>query len=260
MSQPVLNYHTNRSSNRPFSRRALLSAFFCAISITSVVLLYSCHFTWLARPSTVTLLFNLLFGSILATIITGVRLRRPALSPRGNWLAVVAVCLALSSCMATLPLLGPARESIEYNFQYANLSHFHKIYDACKTYASRSGAYPPHLAVLVADGSISPDDLLDPFSHTAPAILPSPLAPADWPKIVSLIDAHSDYVYTGSGVPIDSGPEVIILYDKPIPERGGRYILCDANNAFVQDADLAAFFATDAKARAANHLPHISPP
>jgi hypothetical protein len=260
MSQPVPDYQGKISARGPFSRRATWAAVFCGVSITTTVLIYLCFSTWLVRPSTVGLLFWLDIASSLATIVLGTRLRRPAIRPRGGWLAAIAVCLVPFSCLATVPLLGPPLETLEFRVRHANQAHFSKLAKACESYGRAHGSFPPHLAVLIAEGSILPEDLIDPFSRTAPAVLPSPLAPADWPKIAPLIDAHSDYVYTGAGLPADTKPEVIVLYDKPVSERGGRLVQRVIFQDFVEDADVAKVFADDAARRAAIHLPAIKPP
>jgi hypothetical protein len=260
MSQPVLDYQGNAAPSGRFSRRAIWAVVFCAVCFATMVLLYLCFTVWLVKPSTVGMLFWVLIASFLATVVMGTRLRRPAIRVRGWWLAVVAVCLVPFSCLGTLPLFGPPAETIAIRFQFANRDHFYKIAEACRSYAAKHGSYPPHLAVLIAEGTISAEDLLDPFSHTTAAVVPSGCVPADWPKLVPVIDTHSDYIYVGAGLPEDPNTEVIILYDKPVSERGGRLIQRVISDDFVQDSDLARVFATDAATRAVHYLPAIKPP
>lgn len=241
----ILEYQRG-TAGTPFNRRNLLAAAFCATSIILLVLLYLCKLYWLVRPSTVERVEIAWLVSIVAAIAAAVRLRRHAVIGRGHWLAIVAAVLALCSCLGGLPLFGPASEGVYFRFEYANRDHFGKIAEACRDYAGRHSLYPEHLAVLVAEGAIATEDLLDPFSRTKKATLPAGIGAGDWRKVQALIDAHCDYVYIGAGLPDATvEPDVILLYDKPIAQRNGRLIRELFGDRFVSDADLSARFAAD---------------
>jgi hypothetical protein len=121
--------------------------------------------------------------------------------------------------------------------------------------------YPPHPAVLLLGGKLSPKQLSD--YDLSPYVLPSPLPPESaWSTIAADVDAHSTFIYTAADLQNPPGaafldPAIIIAYTKPNRVTPGHRIVlfADFSARLVPNADLAKTFAASNTARAKLHLP-----
>jgi hypothetical protein len=174
---------------------------------------------------------------------------------------IAAIALATLLVLILLSTLRPARvfdagTSPAFRIQ----SNLNAITKACFVYASdNNDHFPPHLVILVLDGSVSPNYLST--RDVAPLSLPSPPPPPSaWPTLAAVLDQHSAFIYTGADLTATMDAAVIIAYSKKSPLIPNCRLLAfaDAHTEFVPDADLPKAFAASNAARATLHLPPVT--
>ena len=103
------------------------------------------------------------------------------------------------------------------------------IANACAAYAkTHNSRYPPHLAVLVIDGSCDVESLHVP-GGTANIIDTSslPKSETDWPKIAAIVESGSDFEYVGADLPTElhrDESKLITVYSKTTLHDGSRVL------------------------------------
>jgi hypothetical protein len=175
----------------------------------------------------------------------------------------LAVVIAAIVCIVGLPL---ANSNGWYNLQSAYHHPFYRqiMHDArtlaqdALLYADEhNNHYPPHPAVLVLNGSLTPKELA--CRHYDPYVLPSPIPPiSDWPLIAPELDAHSLFVYTAGDYDTLWPPaQTILVYSKPSSATPGYRIVFfgDCKTELLPEKDLPTYFAASNAARAKLGLP-----
>lgn len=198
-------------------------------------------------------------GSIIFSVQAIRRIRRSRGLLLGTTSAVLAICFSVCTgllCPGFADSLGRSRHIAGTS---VTKSQMFKIVQACQAYAEgHDEHFPPHLAVLLTAGSITPGQLLD---RNAPVELkPFPtarlVAPADWRAIAADIEAHCDFTYVGADLTSTLDESLIALYTKPgrihrhmkFPEetwdgQGRLVAYADGHTELVLDADLPAVLA-----------------
>jgi len=149
-----------------------------------------------------------------------------------------------------LPSLGKARELSNRSVAAANVRG---IAQSCFIYAAdHDDKYPADLSLLVADGSISPKQLVTARGGTPPLEMTpevQQLAKESPAKFAELVAQHSDVVYLGQGMTATADPSVVVVYEKPKPgiSDGISLAFQDAHAEFFRWESLPeAFDATNA--------------
>ena len=267
-SPPVIPYFSPMRlpwRQRPWNRWVKIGVACTLLAAASEALLLMCSAYWLVRPAMVESIrlgsLALLLAAFVFNATALVSSSRQRGAQRGFVLALLMFLATFPSCFFFLMLCGPAAEVPQFRFDYATREHQFKIAKILQAYAETHAAYPPHLAVLVANGKLAPSDLLDPFSNTRPLVIPAGLGAGDWRRIVAAVDAHCDFIYTAGDLPLNyvaaDSEKLIVLYDKGVPGRDGRLVRrgWGYEEIFVKLADLPAEFAAHNAARAAIGLP-----
>jgi prepilin-type processing-associated H-X9-DG protein len=166
--------------------------------------------------------------------------------------SVVAVG-ALGAAVA-LPALGRARQlaggqaavvAAPVNVDAANLRG---ISQSTLVYAmDHKDALPDDLARLVAEGMLSPRQLVSRRAGTTPLEMTpelEKLAKDDFAKFAATLAAHCDFIYLGKGLKAETNEDVIVAYEKPgrnTPD-GLNVAFQDGHAEFVRWTDMAKKF------------------
>jgi hypothetical protein len=117
--------------------------------------------------------------------------------------------------------------------------------------ADNNDNLPDDVARLVADGIISPKQLVSRRSGTTPLQMTpelDKLAKDNFAQFATQIAAHCDYVYLGKGLKAEMDGDVVVLYEKPGPHTpdGLNLAFQDSHVEFVRWAGMqTAFEATN---------------
>jgi hypothetical protein len=167
-------------------------------------------------------------------IHTHERTRFPGESMLAGDLTIPAVAFGTA---VMIPSLGRARELANRAADGASLTGIAK---AANLYgAENNDALPPHMAVLLINGWVSPKGLVSRSSNTKPLELtPQQLdaAKTDWKTIAPLVDAHTDFIYVGAGMHNDVDATIPLVFSRiGLPGRDGINIAFqDAHVEFVR--------------------------
>jgi prepilin-type processing-associated H-X9-DG protein len=136
-----------------------------------------------------------------------------------------------------LPSLGRARELSNRTVDAANLRG---IAQSCAVFAAdNADAMPDDLARLVANGQVSPRQLVSKRAGTPPLEMTPEmvqLSTADFPKFAAQIAEHCDFVYLGKGMKNTADASIIVAYEKPGPQSidGMNLAFGDGHAEFVR--------------------------
>jgi prepilin-type processing-associated H-X9-DG protein len=130
-----------------------------------------------------------------------------------------------------LPALGRAREIANRTVSAANLRG---LYVACYTWSvTNDDNFPPHLVVLLRDGSLGPKSFINPRSKRRRTAQPA--ARVTDPAWMKWIDDNCDYKYLGGSANVAA--DEIVAYENPEGLRDGINILYgDGHVSFVSFA------------------------
>ena len=161
-----------------------------------------------------------------------------------------AIGLLVGAGVAALPQIATGRTMATRNVDMANLR---SVAQSALVYAAdHKDAMPEDLARLVAEGMVSPQDLVSRRSGTRPLFMTAELekmAKDDITGFASELARHCDYVYLGKGTKSEVNAGVIVAYEKPSSQTpdGLNVAYQDAHAAFIPWAQMsAAFEATNA--------------
>jgi hypothetical protein len=264
----VLDYASPKTARKPYRHAPLIVALACLVLTLTFVLLKvfaPIGFFGTREIFSTFVGFSVVLCAIgeAATIAALITIRRRFRSPSH----LFWVLLGSLACLLGLPLMFlltglSTTGSSHAHPPYLRLMAAIRTLDMnCGIYAaSHNGKYPPHLAVLILQGTLAPRDVA---GLGLPAYIPpSPLPPVSyWPLIATEVDAHSAFIYTAADLydpfPAILDSHIILAYSKPDHAiTPGHRVLLSADGArYVPDADLPAVFAASNAARAKLHLP-----
>ena len=214
----------------------------------------------------------------LASVAFGVYSIKRVRHSRGRLVGSILAALAILFSLTTGLLCPGFANSLQISQHISNINytnaHLREIVRACQAYAdAHKNAFPAHLAVLLAERTVKPDQLLD---RNAPIKLqPFPesrLAPGvDWRSLATDVEAHCDFTYVGADLKNPQDSDIIVLYTKPgrihnhfdptndaVDGHGRLVAYSDSHAEFVLDASLPAAFAQSNAARARLGLPPVT--
>jgi prepilin-type processing-associated H-X9-DG protein len=162
-------------------------------------------------------------GSVKWTDAQGVHVRAvepfPASTVVASDPAITAVYAEPILVGLMLPAMNKAREQA---MRAKSANNLRQIGVAGLNYAiAHNKKFPPNLAVLVQEQELPATIFINPRTgHPMPP--PDVKSPRD---VAAWVKENSDYLYVGSGKPVDSPPDTIIAYEKPDQLTEGLNIL-----------------------------------
>ena len=172
---------------------------------------------------------------------------------------IVGTLLILVIALPVAILIPSLQRARTFAQRAEEQSRMHQIAMACTVYSSEyDGAFPPHLAAVVASGIVDPKMLVA-RGHTAMSMPPAS-DPRDWRTIAPAIDADCQFVYTGADLResrIRDLTSTIVLYSKTASAEGRNIAFADGHTEFIRTVDLLSVFANCNRARADMKLPPI---
>jgi prepilin-type processing-associated H-X9-DG protein len=159
-----------------------------------------------------------------------------------------------------LPSLAKAKELANRAVSAANESG---IIRQCIAYSQRHGGnLPPNLAVLVADGYVTPRALVSPGSGLSPAdiTMPKPGNHLNLIAVAKQLAGHLSYSYFGQGVDLNDltdPSELAVIFDvSELHHKHGCTVgFADGHVLWVPELQIPALVAQQNAYRQKHHLP-----
>jgi hypothetical protein len=171
------------------------------------------------------------------------------------------VGVAAVGAAVLMPSLGRAREMANRSLDAANERG---LAQSCLVWAaSNNDNMPDDLARLVAEGDISPKQLVSKRAGTTPLQWGpemEQLSKSDFAKFSQMVAQHCDYVYLGKGTKGNADASIVVTYEKPGPQtRDGMSIsFGDAHAEFVRLDSLEQIFSATNDQRKKLGLPEVN--